>query len=47
MNNKIDLKILQETITDLKNNPNACTTFEGAKELMTHLLFWNLIQANN
>lgn len=33
MNNKIDLKILQETITDLKNNPNACTTFEGAKEI--------------
>lgn len=27
--NKIDLKTLQDTIDDLKNNPNACTTISG------------------
>lgn len=29
MNNKLDLQILNETIDDLKNNPNACTTIGG------------------
>lgn len=29
MGNKIDLKILEDTIDDLKNNPNACTTMRG------------------
>lgn len=30
MNNNLDIKILQDTINDLKNNPNACTTYGGA-----------------
>ncbi len=29
MNNKLDLQILNDTINDLKNNPNACTTIGG------------------
>lgn len=30
MNNKFDLQILNDTIDDLRNNPNACTTIGGA-----------------
>lgn len=30
MNNKLDLQILNDTIDDLKNNPNACTLIGGA-----------------
>lgn len=30
MNKKLDLKLLEDTINDLKNNPNACTTYGGA-----------------
>lgn len=29
MNNKFDLQILNDTIDDLRNNPNACTTIGG------------------
>lgn len=29
MNKNLDVQILQETINDLKNNPNACTLYGG------------------
>ena len=30
MNNKLDLQMLNDTIYDLKNNPNACTLYNGS-----------------
>lgn len=29
MNKNLDIQLLQDTIDDLKNNPNACTTIGG------------------
>ena len=29
MNKNLDIQLLQDTIDDLKNNPNACTTIWG------------------
>ncbi len=29
MNNKLDIKLLEDTIDDLKNNDEACTTYDG------------------
>lgn len=33
MSNKLDIQLLNETIEDLKNNPNACTTIGGAESV--------------